>query len=102
MNNEELNAYANQIETAGLNRDTKVTDLHHYAVAVEVTPKTYGEIVESVPDVFEYWFDYFDPKADKEESVFMFYLEDCNGEDVDAIENWLKTHKGWRSYEYNG
>lgn len=102
MNNEELNAYANRIETAGLNRDTKVTDLHHYAVAVEVTPKTYGEIVESVPDVFEYWFDYFDPKADKEESVFMFYLEYCNGEDVDAIENWLKTHKGWRSYEYNG
>lgn len=102
MNNEELNAYANRIETAGLNRDTKVTDLHHYAVAVEVTPKTYGEIVESVPDVFEYCFDYFDPKADKEESVFMFYLEDCNGEDVDAIENWLKTHKGRRSYEYNG
>lgn len=102
MNNEELNAYANQIETAGLNRDAKVTDRHHYAVAVEVTPKTYGEIVESVPDVFEYCFDYFDPKADKEESVFMFYLEDCNGEDVDAIENWLKTHKGWRSYEYNG
>lgn len=102
MNNKELNTYANRIETAGLNRDAKVTDLHHYAVAVEVTPKTYGEIVDSMPDAFEYCFDYFDQTADKEESVFMFYLEDCNGKDVDAIENWLKTHTGWRTYEFKG
>lgn len=101
MNNEESNTYANRIETAGLKRDAKVTGLHHYAAAAEVTPKTYGEIVESMPDAFEYRFDYFDQKADKEESVFMFYLEDCNGEDVDAIENWPKTHTGRRSYEYN-
>ena len=74
MNEEILNNIANRIEATGLKRDAKVTDLHHYAVAVEVTPKTYGEIVESMPDVLEYCFDYFDQKADKEESVFMFYL----------------------------
>lgn len=102
MNEEILNNIATRIEATGLKRDAKVTGLHHYAVAVEVTPKTYGEIVESMPDVFEYCFDYFDPNADKEESVFMFYLEDCNGEDVDAVENWLKTHTGWRTYEYKG
>ena len=102
MNEEILNNIANRIEATGLKRDAKVTDLHHYAVAVEVTPKTYGEIVESMPDVLEYCFDYFDQTAGKEESVFMFYLEDCNGEDVDAIENWLKTHTGWRTYEYAG
>lgn len=100
MNEEILNNIATRIEAVGLKRDVKVTDLHHYAIAVEVTPKTYGEIVESMPDAFEYCFDYFDQNAGKEESVFMFYLEDCNGEDIDAIENWLKTHTGWRTYEF--
>lgn len=53
MNNEELNAYANRIEATGPKRDTKVTDLHHYAVAVEVTPKTYGEDVDAIENWLE-------------------------------------------------
>lgn len=102
MNNEELNAYANRIEATGLKRDAKVTDLHHYAVAVEVTSKNYEEVIESMPDAFEGCFDRYNKNTGKEESVLMFYLEDCNGEDVDAIENWLKMHNGWRSYEFKG
>lgn len=102
MNNEELNAYANRIEATGLKRDVNITDLHHYVVAVEVTPKNFTEVIESMPDAIEYCFDRFNKNTGKEESVGMFYLEDCNGEDIDAIENWLKTHTGWHTYEFVG
>ena len=99
MKAEILNAYAKRIEEAGLKRDAKVTGLHHYVIAVEVTPKNYDEVIDSMPDAFEYCFDSFNKNIGKEESVCMFYLEDCNGEDVDAIENWLKANKNWRTYE---
>lgn len=100
MKNEQLNEYANRIEAAGLKRDADITDLHHYVIAVEFNPNDCKDLFDGMPDAFEGCFDRHNPNTGKEESICMFYLEDCTETDASTIESWLKSHTGWKTYEF--
>lgn len=100
MTNEELQNYANQIEEAGLKRDTNpdVAGLHHYVVQTTYKKDDEDAVLDGMPEAFEACFDNENGTTGECEDVSMFYLEDCSVTDAATIVSWLKANKNWKTY----
>lgn len=100
MTNEQIQNYANQIEEAGLKRDTNpdVADLHHYVVQTTYRKDDEDAVLDGMPDAFETCFGNENGTTGECEDVSMFYLEDCSVTDAATIVSWLKANKNWKTY----
>ena len=103
-NRETVEQYAREIESAGLGRHLsedmpELNDVHHYVVEVDYMKPEEEEVDAGIPESFEICLEDEDETTGECSAVWMFYLEEQNEEEADAILDWLKTSRKWKTYE---